>query len=228
VSAASEVSVIVPVRDGERYIGEAIDSILAQTAPPSEVLVVDDGSRDGTAAIVSRYEPPVRCIRRDRAGAAQAINDGLAQARGDAIAFLDADDVWAPRKLELQLAALEREPELDLVFGHVEQFHSPELDERERARLHGPPGTTPGLLKGAMLARRRAFEAVGPFDGEFPPAEFIDWYARAEDAGLRGEMLPEVVLHRRLHGANLTLRSDRDNYARVVRRIMLRRQAGAP
>ena len=225
--SGASVSVIVAVRDGEAYLGEAIDSILEQTAPAGEVLIVDDGSVDGTAEVIAGYGPPVRCLRREPLGVAAALNTGLAAATGDLIAFLDADDVWTPRKLELQLAALDRQPELDLVFGHVEQFISPELDEATRSRLHLPDGVIPGRSKGTMLARREAVDRVGKFDGGHPPADFIDWYARAEDTGLRTVMLPEVLLRRRIHGGNMTLREDRANYARAVRKIMARRQAAA-
>lgn len=223
--ASTSISVIVAVRDEERYVGAAIDSILGQTRPPEEVLVVDDGSEDGTASVVRRFGPPVRYVGQGRLGVATALNRGLAEARGELIAFLDADDLWEPRKLELQLAALRRDPDLDLVLCHVEQFHSPELGERERARIHLPRGRFPGLVKGAVLVRRAALDKVGGFDPRWDLTDFLDWYARAQEAGLRIEVLPAVLVRRRLHTSNSGLRGDQREYARALAEVLRRRAA---
>src|SRR5262245_39118970 len=113
------VSVIVAVYNGERFIADALRSILAQTAPADEVIVIDDGSTDGTGAVVARF-PDVRCLRREaNGGQASALNWGVASARGAYLAFLDADDVWEPDKLARQLAAFAADPALDVVYGHA-------------------------------------------------------------------------------------------------------------
>lgn len=225
----ARVSVIIPVRDGERYVGEAIESVLAQTVRPLEVVVADDGSHDRSVEVVEGFGPPVICLRGEAEGIGAVLNRGLGRAGAPYLAFLDADDLWLPGKLEAQLAALEADPGLDLVFGHVEQFVSPELDAAERTRIHCPPGSQPGVFKGTMLIRRAAFERVGAFSNELPPTDFVDWYARALDAGLRSLMLPVTVARRRLHGANTGRSVDRANYARIMRAIMERRRAaGAP
>jgi glycosyltransferase involved in cell wall biosynthesis len=225
----SGVSVVVPVRDCERYLAEALESVLGQTLAPAEVIVVDDGSADGTPEVIARFAGRVRALRQAPAGLAAAVNRGFEHARGAMVASLDADDLWAPDKLALQVAALEADPGLDLVLGHVELFHSPDLDARTRATVAGPPGVRAGFLRGAMLARREALARVGPFDTRWRIGEFVDWYARAVDAGLRMAVLPQVVLRRRIHAANTTLRAAdaRGDYARVVKAALDRRRAMA-
>jgi glycosyltransferase involved in cell wall biosynthesis len=219
------ISVIVPVRDGELYIGEAIDSILGQTRRPEQVIVVDDGSNDGTAERVAAYGDPVTLIRREPGGIGAALNTGLDVADGDLLSFLDADDLWTPRKLELQCDAL-ADPELDIVFGHVEQFLSPELSDDERARLRPPPGAQPAKTKGTMLIRRDTFERVGRFPTKWKLVDFVDWYARAHEQNLRERMLNEVVLRRRLHRSNIgrTRSVARAEYASAMGALLRRRR----
>ncbi len=223
----SRISAIVAVRDGELYIADAIDSMLGQSMPPDEVVVVDDGSRDGTAAIVEGYDDPVRMIRQEPLGQSVALNAALGTVDGELIAFLDADDLWTPRKLELQCGALENDPELDVVFGQVEEFISPDLSEAERAELRATERPTPAKLKGTMVIRSTALRRAGPFAAGWQVAEFVDWYSRATDAGLREKMLPEVVLRRRLHRTNIGRRrkDSRSEYVTVMRERLQRRRA---
>src|SRR5687768_9695612 len=121
------VSVIVPVHQGERYLGEAVESVLAQTYAPIELIVVDDGSTDRSADIARGFGPVVRYVYQVNAGQSAARNHGVRLARGPLLAFLDDDDSWSPGKLALQVAALASDPCLEAVFGHVRQFVSPDL-----------------------------------------------------------------------------------------------------
>jgi glycosyltransferase involved in cell wall biosynthesis len=221
-----QVSVVIPVRDGERYLGDAVASVQAQTVRQVEVIVVDDGSHDATPDVIRELEPAVRAVRQERAGPGAAVNRGVELARGAFLAFLDADDLWLPQKLELQLAALAREPELDLAFGHVRQFHSPDLGGDERAAIACPPEPLPGLSRGTMLIRRESFRRVGPFSTEWRVGEFVDWYARATECGLAVEVLSDVVMLRRLHAGNKTLMAPeaRVEYARIARAALHRRR----
>jgi glycosyltransferase involved in cell wall biosynthesis len=222
------VSVVVPAHDTELYLAEAIESILGQTIPPAEVIIVDDGSQDGTAEVAEGFGTAVTVLRQERGGVGAAVNSGLEIADGDLVAFLDADDVWTPRKLERQRAVLGAEPETDMVFGRVEQFISPDLTPEERAELRPPVGSLPGKVKGTMLIRRPAFERVGPFDTSWKIADFVDWYTRAHGLGLRERMLGEVLLRRRLHRTNSGRinRLARDEYAKVVAIARRRRRSG--
>ncbi len=225
------VSAIVPVYEGERYLADAIRSILDQARPPDEVIVIDDGSTDGSAAIAEGFGPPVRCERRPHGGIGAARTAGLALARGERIAFLDADDLWLPEKLDRQGAALDAEPAIDMVFGHVRQFLSPDLDDGARRRFRCPPDPAPGYVAGAGLFRRSAFERVGPFETCWRVGEFVSWYRRAVDAGLRSALLPDLVLLRRIHATNTGIRertAAATAYVRILTAALDERRRGAP
>src|SRR5581483_1891458 len=125
---AMRVSVVIPVRDGERYLMAALDSVLVQDPRPDEMIVVDDGSTDDTAALLTERSAPVRSVRQEPRGQAAALNRGIEESTGDVIGFCDADDLWAPGKQARQLAVLRSDPECDGVFGLVQQFVSDELD----------------------------------------------------------------------------------------------------
>ena len=220
------VSVVVPVYNGERHVAAALDSVLAQRHRPLEILVVDDGSTDSTVRIVRGYAPEVRLIERERQGPPMARNAGVRAAAGEFIAFLDHDDLWSPGKLECQMACLERNPALDLVFGQAVNFFSPELTAEERERLAVPLRPLPGLLQGAMLARRRAFDRIGLFSEDHEVGDFIDWYGRAMVAQMNVEMPPETVLHRRIHSSNFQRvnRHRQREYLRLLKDLLDRRR----
>ncbi len=110
------ISAIMPVYNGAATVAKALDSALSQTQPPEEIVVVDDGSTDATAEIVARFGPPVRCVRQANAGPAAARNRGIAEARGQWVAFLDSDDLWYPTKLQRQRELIAAAPDLGVVF----------------------------------------------------------------------------------------------------------------
>ena len=220
------ISVVIPVRDGARYLATALTSVLAQSLPPAEVIVIDDGSRDQSERLARAFGEPVRVFSQPPLGIGSARNRGVALANGEAIAFLDADDRMPERALEVRAEALGAEPAPDLVWGMASHFHSPELDVRTARRLPPVPGTVPAHLPGGLLATRAALEVVGPFDCTLPLGEFVDWIARAHELGLREATVPDVVLHRRVHAANHTLLHGGDlvELTRVLRRALERRR----
>jgi glycosyltransferase involved in cell wall biosynthesis len=222
----TSVSVIIPVYNCERYLAEAINSVLAQTHPAHEIIVVDDGSTDSSAQVARRFGSAVRYAFQPNAGIGAARNRGVRLALGNFFAFLDADDLWTDDKLRQQLAAVAEDPRLDAVFGLAKQFHSPELDAVARSRIQCPARPAPGYVAGSMLIRRSAFEGVGPFETGWRVGEFVDWYLRATEAGLRERMLPEVVLHRRLHATNQGVRerAAATDYARILKASLDRRR----
>src|SRR5438045_3634651 len=135
--SADMVSCIVPVYNGEPYLREAIKSILAQTHRPIELIVVDDGSTDGTAEIVRVFIDHVKYVCQFNAGAAAARNRGIGLACGEFVAFNDADDLWHEEKLERQLARFRVRPELAYCVTHCQNFWVPELEEEaQRYRNH--------------------------------------------------------------------------------------------
>lgn len=222
----SLVSVVIPAHNSVRYIAVALDSILAQKHRPLEILVVDDGSTDSTVQMVRGYAPEVRLIEQEQQGHPAARNVGIRAATGEFLGFLDHDDLWSPDKLELQLATFERNPNLDLVFGHIQNFFTPEMAPEERALLAVPLRPLPGLLQGAMLARRLSFECVGLFSEERSIGDFLDWYGRATVARMNIEMLPETVVYRRIHANNFqrTQKHQHREYLRAVKDLLDRRR----
>jgi glycosyltransferase involved in cell wall biosynthesis len=229
MSERATVSIVIPVRDGERYLGEALDSLLAQTRPPDEIVVVDDGSADRSAA-VAEERPGVRVLRREPAGPAAARNAGVAASSGALVGFLDADDLAPPVRIARQAEALERDPRLGGVIGLVEHFVSPDCPHLA-ADVHVPAGARPGWLVGALLARRDAITAAGSFDERLPGGETVDWLSRLRATGRPLAVLDELVLRRRIHERNETRReraTAHAGYLAVARAAIERaRSAGA-
>ncbi len=200
------ISVIIPVNNGARYLAEAVQSVLAQTWPPGEVLVVDDGSTDNSGAIARAFGPPVRLLTQANLGPAAARNLGVVQATGDMLAFLDADDIWMPDKLARQLEALRGAPTCEAAVGGVANFISPELDDTQVRLLAHAATQTGHIHAGTLVIGRESFRRIGDFDPRWRYAEFVEWWGRALGLQLRFVTVPELVLRRRLHGGNLTLR----------------------
>jgi glycosyltransferase involved in cell wall biosynthesis len=227
---AADITVVIPVYNGAAYLAQAVDSVRRQTRLPGRIVLVDDGSTDATPDIAAGLhndggQPPVTYLRRENAGPAAALNLGLTAVESDLVAFLSADDMYVPGKLDWQLQALAAGA--DLVFGHMQHFISPELDPGDAAALRCPPEPMPAFSAGTLLTRLSTLQAVGPFNEGFRVGEFMDWYGRAIDRGLRSVMLPQVVSMRRVHGGNhsLTRQSQPQNYAHVLKAMLDRRRA---
>lgn len=220
------VSVVVPVHRGARYLEETLRSVLGQAHRPLEVVVVDDGPPDGSERIAREAGPEVRYVRRPDRGPGGAKNAGVEVAEAEILGFLDQDDLWEATKLDVQLPAM-ADDGTDAVFGHAREFVSPDLPGG--VRLRAPASRMPGWVPGTMLIRRQAWDRVGPFSGSWRVGEWIDWFTRARDSGLRMRMLDEVVLARRLHADNRTLREadSRGEYARVLWESLARRRGGS-
>ena len=182
------VSVVIPAYNAARFIQDTLESALAQTYPHVEVIVVDDGSTDETVDILRGYGSRIRSIRQDNQGVSVARNRGIAAARGELIAFLDADDVWLPEKLTLQVAEHAIHPEAGLITcgTYYIDEHGKVFDERKpndfrdrqhtfhafliRNMIYGGPST--------VVVPRRCLDAVGDFDAALPPTEDRDLWIR--------------------------------------------------
>ena len=219
------VAIIVPVYNSAAFLDAALRSVLVQEGCRiTSVIVVDDGSTDASADIAAAWPAPVRVIRQAHAGAASARNRGLAAAAEDLIGWLDADDLLPSGSVAARVAALRADPDLDAAFGMVTQFVSGDPNAADRFVV--PDGPVSGYLQGAMLFRRRVFEQVGGFDPSLRLGDFIDWYSRAKAGGMTSCLVDAVVLERRIHGGNLTLRDKAasQDYLTVVRRHLARRR----
>jgi glycosyltransferase involved in cell wall biosynthesis len=221
------ITCIVPVFNGEKYLADALDSIVAQTYRPLEIIVADDGSTDGTAAVVRAYKSRLRYSKQPNSGPAAARNLGVRGAAGEFVAFLDSDDLWHPEKLARQVACFERRPELAYCVTHVQNFWVPEIsEEKEKFINHRLSNPLPGYVTQTLMARRAVFEIVGCFDPSLRHGDDTDWFLRATDQGLPAELIPDVLVYRRLHHANLSraAAASREEYLRIVKMTLDRRR----
>lgn len=200
------VSCIVPVFNGERYLGEALHSLLAQTYTSVEIIVVDDGSTDRTPQILKNFGKQIRSLRQDNGGPAAARNSGVGIAQGDFIAFLDADDLWHPEKLTRQLSCLEARPGIDLCVSHMQNFWSPQFKtQAEHFRNHPLAKPMPGYFSLQTLCiRRNVFDAIGLFNTELRLCEDVQWFLRAIERGEVILVVQDILTYRRLHESNIS------------------------
>lgn len=225
------VSCIVAVYNGERYLSDALESIFAQTYRPLEIIVVDDGSTDGTPDIIAQYGRRIRHLRQPNAGPPAARNAGLRLAKGEFVAFLDADDLWLRAKLARQVERFSQRPELGYCVTYAQNFWMPALwKERVRFRDHRLSSPIPGYVTQTLLARASCFQAVGRFDPSLKHSAKTEWFLRAAKLGVVGEILPDVLVYRRLHGANLSKHEaaeSLDEYLHLMKSMLdQRRQDG--
>jgi len=207
------VSVVMAVYDVSKYIESTIVSALAQTLQDLEVIVVDDGSSDGTAELVERMvDPRIRVVRQPHAGPASALNRGIAEAKGRYVAILDGDDLWDRTKLQRQVSLMDQRPDVDLNFclSRTIDIHGRDLGVTSRA-THG---TVPfeRLLVDNLIAngstvviRRSTLLDVGPFDGSLPAAQDWDlWLRIARQRPANVLCLPEILTSYRRRPGQIT------------------------
>lgn len=214
------VSTIIPVYNGEKYLAEAIESVLTQTYQDMEIIVVDDGSTDDTEGVAKSFKEIKYCLI-PHSGAGEARNHGISQSCGEFLSFLDADDLWVSHKTERQLEEFRKDPALDMVFGHVEQFH-----EKKEVEIPGNLKVVPGYNAGTMMIRRGSFDRAGEFPIHWEVGEFIDWYARAREKGLTGILVSDIVLKRRIHDKNMgiTFYHSRKDYVKILKNSLDRKR----
>jgi glycosyltransferase involved in cell wall biosynthesis len=196
------VTVIVASHNGERFLREALESLFAQDFESFEVVFVDDGSTDRTGEIAKAF--PLRYVHQQNKGLPAARNAGLATAEGELIAFLDDDDLLPPTKLGIQSRYLLDHPGTGCVLGRQEWIVEGRVEppQLKRDPIYGEPG---GIQLVTAMIRRDVLEQVDGFDPSYRYAEDRDLFIRLREHGVEIAVLPEVVLHKRLHGANMTM-----------------------
>jgi glycosyltransferase involved in cell wall biosynthesis len=215
------ISVIIPAFNAALYLAETIESILKQTFPPYEIIIVDDGSTDKTVEVASSYiSKGIKLVQKKHQGISGTRNAGIKQSTGNYLAFLDADDLWNAKKLEKQVALLEKKSSVSGVFVNIQQFISPDLSNNKN-RYICPATPQAGYSAGALLISRASFLQVGFFSEELKAGEFIEWYLRAKQRNLIFEMLPDVLMYRRIHGNNTVLLNSakiNSDYLKIIRK----------
>lgn len=219
------VSVIIPVYNCDRYLAEAIESVLSQTFKSFEIIVVDDGSTDASAEIATSYKE-VNYIRQSNQGIAVARNVGITNARGEFIAFIDADDVWIPNKLRRQVDYLINHPEIQYTVGRVKYFLEKGQSLPPSFRRDLLSGDHVGMLTVTLLVRKELFDIIGKFDSHFVLGDDTDWFARAIDANVPMGVIPSVLTHIRVHSFNISLNSTNNNYylLKILRKSIQRKR----
>jgi glycosyltransferase involved in cell wall biosynthesis len=229
-----DVSALMTVRNGARYVDLALTSMLEQTVPPSQIVVVDDGSTDDTPGILDSFGRSITVVRQPPSGISAGINRALRHAKHEVVAFLDADDLWEPNAIELRLKRLAEADSPDVVGGATLQFVSPEIDHQIASRYRFDPAPMYGPVFGSLMFRRCVFELHGPLDESLPVAGPVDWIARGRGGGLRIAWIAPVVLRRRIHTTNISIVENRDktkamlDIVRRHHRRMLQRGPSAP
>jgi glycosyltransferase involved in cell wall biosynthesis len=234
---APRVSVIVPVRNCREYIHEALDSILTQSYTDFEIIVIDDGSDDFDYLSLQTLDTRIRVIRLEGVGVSRARNTGMSAARGELIAFLDADDVWFPGKLEAQVRYFERHPEVGVVFGRFIRWTQDEsgsfapaasmvsdcsaISDEEPARSGWIyDKLLMGLLVGMNTAmiRQVLFRRLGGFAEEMRIGEDYDFWLRAARITQMHALNGAVALYR-IHSNSAMHRLSDINHMAVILRV---------
>ena len=237
-AAAPEVTVLLPVRNGAETLAAAAGSILQQSFEAFELLIVDDGSRDRTAAVaagLARADPRVRLIRQDALGLVAALNRGVSEARAGLIARMDADDVADPERLTLQVAAMARRPLVALlgtgwrVVGGDGAVRRVALPPQTDAGLRAAMRTANALAHPTVMLRREAVRRVGGYRPAFERAEDYDLWLRLMDR-YEAACLSEVLLDYREHGGQSAWRGLEQRILSEMGALAAadRRQAGRP
>lgn len=208
------VSIIMPAYNAERYISEAVKSVLSQTYENWELLITDDGSTDGTAKAVQEFKDKrIRYFYQENKGQSAARNTSLGHAQGEYIAFLDADDIFLPQKLERQVAFLESQPECDFSYSKIEYFWDGEPEKRYVLNIDHPSGFLKDdlirrgghtMVPTSVMFRRKWYDQYGGFGSEFRRSDEYFFYLKMALHGARFCYLDETLALNRLNRGSLT------------------------
>jgi glycosyltransferase involved in cell wall biosynthesis len=221
------VSVIIPVYNREGFLAEAIESALAQEGVAEEIIVVDDGSTDGTAAIAHQYAGRVQYVWQENAGPPAARNHGIQVAAGEYLAFLDSDDLWPKDRTRLLRDRLAQDPNAGVAIGHLQYIP---VEISRSADFESAQRTAPAALHynlSAALIRASCIRTVGVFDAAMRFSDDWDWFVRAREKGVRMVVLPDVTLINRRHADNLSNQREVGNHytLAMLKKALDRRRA---
>lgn len=214
------VSVVLPVYNGERFLREAIESVLPQLSAQDELIAIDDGSTDGSGEIC-RATPLLRYIRQENAGPAAARNAGIRAARGEIVAFIDADDVWPRGKLVEQAGVLAADPGVYIVIGRTEYRALGEAGERSL-------GAVTFFHLGSAIFRRSVFDRIGLLDESRRSCEDVELFLRARESGLSIVSLESIGLIYRKHPGGMSFGKGihESNFLVEIKKSLDRRRSG--
>jgi len=215
------VSVIIPVCNGETYFAEGLESVLRQNYEQLEIIIVDDGSTDGTAKIAADFGNNVRYAYQLNSGPAAARNTGLRLASGEFIAFLDVDDLWSHNILSLQTDFLIVHPAVEIVQGLIQDLHLTVSTSDNTSSFTAVSEPYFSVSLGSAMYRRQVFDKVGLFDEKLRYNEDTDWFIRAWDNNISKVQLAKVAYYYRKHESNMTRQNNSRHFGLV--RILKKR-----
>lgn len=243
-ASISTVSAVIPTYNRARYVAEAIDSVLAQSRPLDEIVVVDDGSTDETPETLKQYGDAIRYVRQENLGPSAARNRGIKESHGDLVAFLDSDDLWVAQKIEMQLNFFHSNPGIDFAFGNMVSFSSESEGESAEikdaaveeylvahqmnlVRMFELLIVQNFVATGTVMARRTSLNRVGDFDESRFISEDYDYWLRAA-VSCRWGFVNSILMKRRRHPGNLISNWTRWNMdtVRVLERTAKRLAVG--
>jgi glycosyltransferase involved in cell wall biosynthesis len=215
----TKYTVIIPAYNAAHTISESIESILRQTIPPIQILVIDDGSTDATRQVVEAFGGCVSVQTQTNQGPGTAMSLGLRQCDTPLIAAIDADDIWLPQKSERQIEYLHHHPNCPAVFARMRHFGKSAANDVVQD----------GWGRSTVLMRRTVYDCLGDVvDLPGRRGEMIDWIARARDAGMEMVMMPDILALRRLSPSSLSAGRDMErdrSYAKVAISALRRKRA---
>ncbi|MFT5213706.1 MAG: glycosyltransferase involved in cell wall biosynthesis [Patiriisocius sp.] len=213
-----EIDIILPVYNCEKFIGEAIQSVLDQTFTDFNLIIINDGSTDSSEEIINKYkeiDPRIISITQKNRGQIASLNTGLELSKSKYIAFIDADDLWKKTKLEKQYNLLSKTADVAVCFTLLREFDSlGNQDIKYAARKNDMKG----LSRICFLGAKSLFETYGKFDNEEKLAEFILWFGKLINDNVKYEVLNEVLAFRRIHANNMTQKINRLDYLKTIKR----------
>lgn len=224
------VSVVLAVKNGERFLGQAIESVLAQDYRPIELIVVDGQSVDDTARIANSFNQVRYIYENGVPGVSHGRNLGIDAAQGEFIAFNSHDDLWVPNKLTVQVKHLLEHPEIQYSITRLRFFLERGCRMPTGFRRELFVGDHVGRIPETMLARKGLFDVIGQFDPSLRLSEDVDWFARAEDHDVPMAIIQQVSVHKRVHDTNMSLNASpgyRD-LLRALRRSIGRKSVARP
>ena len=194
------ISVIIPVYNGAKFIESALNSVLKQDYQNFEIIVVNDGSIDNSETVIKTYN--VTYIKQDNMGVAAARNNGIDNAKGKFIAFLDQDDIWVSNKLRLQIDTLKTNQELGYVLSHQILHLDNGVNKPNWLKENQLEQPIIGYLPSTLMVRKEILNKIGLFDNNYKLGSDTEWFFRANEQKIKMKIMSEVLVHRLIHGSN--------------------------
>lgn len=218
------VSVIIPAYNAGSFLASSIQNVLRQYYFPKEIIIIDDGSSDNSEKIARSFKE-VRYFYQENSGPAVARNLGIQMAKGNILAFNDADDLWSLDKLNVQYSEIEKDPSIEIVIGWIALFKGQD-NKGNAIEILAPSQPIFAYSFGSSLIKKSAFEKVGLLDVDFIFGEDVDWFLRAREKKISIKMIEDVVLFYRKHQTNMTNNSSlKDLYlVRALKKSLNRRR----